>query len=245
MRDGSAMQEQLTWRDYSRPGATLASGVTAGFVCGVVIGGVGGRLAMLVLRLTSDPSLRGTQTDDGFTIGRFSSETLFLLGVTVGLGIVGGLFYLIVRSWIPRRGRVPAMTVYFGLVAGGSLIAPDGVDFAELSPLPLAIAMFVAIAAAYGAAMPWLAERMLAEGSAMRTRPWAWIAGLAPLILANIVGLLILLLSMVVLYTGRRVPVTVAAWRSPAATVIGRAFLVVTAALGGYKLLRDSIEILT
>ena len=41
---------------------------------------------MLLLRLTSDPALRGTQTDDGFTIGVFSTQTLFLLGVTAGLG---------------------------------------------------------------------------------------------------------------------------------------------------------------
>ena len=79
-----------SWRDLSRPGATLASGVSAGFVSGVLIGGVGGRLAMLLLRVTSDPSLHGLQTDDGFRIGRVSAETLFLLGVTAGLGMAGG-----------------------------------------------------------------------------------------------------------------------------------------------------------
>ncbi len=81
--------QRLTWQDLAPSGATLASGVSAGFISGVLIGGVGGRLAMLVLRLTSDPALRGAQTDDGFTIGVFSTETLFLLGVTAGLGIVG------------------------------------------------------------------------------------------------------------------------------------------------------------
>ena len=69
------------------PGATLASGVSSGFITGLLIGGVGGRLAMFLLRLTSDPALRGRQTDDGFTIGVFSTETLFLLGVTAGLGV--------------------------------------------------------------------------------------------------------------------------------------------------------------
>ena len=98
--DSRSMQ-RLQWRDLASPGATLASGVTAGFACGLLIGGVGGRLAMLVLRLTSDPALRGVKTDDGFTIGRFSTETIFLLGVTAALGIAGGLFYLIVRGWIP------------------------------------------------------------------------------------------------------------------------------------------------
>jgi hypothetical protein len=91
MRDGSAMR-RLTWQDLASPGATLASGVSAGFISGLLIGGVGGRLAMFLLRLTSDPALRGAQTDDGFTIGVFSTETLFLLGVTAGLGILGGAF---------------------------------------------------------------------------------------------------------------------------------------------------------
>jgi hypothetical protein len=66
MRDGSAMK-QLTWQDLSSPGATLAAGVSSGSVAGLLIGGVGGRLAMFVLRLTSDPALRGAKTDDGFT----------------------------------------------------------------------------------------------------------------------------------------------------------------------------------
>ena len=179
MREGSAMR-RLTWQDLSSPGATLASGVSAGFLTGLLIGGVGGRLAMLLLRLTSDPALRGAKTDDGFTIGVFSTETLFLLGVTAGLGILGGLFYLIVRGWIPGRWRVVVMTVYVGLVGGAGLVKPDGIDFNALSPLPLAVAMFVAIAAAYGAVMPWLTERMLRDGSIMR-RGWTWIAGLLPL----------------------------------------------------------------
>ena len=244
MRDGSAMQP-LTWRDLDPPGATLASGVTSGFVCGLLIGGVGGRLAMFVLRLTSDPALRGLKTDDGFTIGVFSTETLFLLGVTAGLGILGGLLYLIVRGWIPKRWRVVVMTVYFGLVGGGGLLRPDGIDFTLLSPLPLAVAMFIAIPVAYGAAMPWLTEWLSREGSAMRRRRWAWIVGLLPLLLANIVGVLLLVVAFIVLLVRRSVPAIVADWRSPVGAWIGRALLLVTALASGAKLLRDSLEILS
>ncbi len=236
--------QQPTWRDLSSSGPTLASGVTGGFVSGLLIAGVGGRLAMLLLRVTSDPALHGVQTDDGFTIGRFSTETLFLLGVTAGLGILGGLFYLIVRGWIPERRRVVVMTVFFGLVGGGSLLRPHGIDFTELSPLRLAIAMFVAIPAAYGAVMPWLTERMLREGSAMRRRRWAWIAGLLPLVAANVVGVLVLAVAMLVWFVGRSSPVTIAAWRSGVTTWIDRALLVATAAAGGVKLVGDSLEIL-
>jgi len=134
--------ERLAFEDLREPGATLGAGVSAGFLAGVLIGGVGGRLAMLALRLTSDPSLHGVSTDDGFTIGRVSLQTLFLLGVTAGLGMAGGLFYLVVRRWIPSRWRIPLMTLFFALVGGAGLIGPSAVDFKRLLPLPLAVALF-------------------------------------------------------------------------------------------------------
>ena len=236
--------QRITWSDLPSPGATLASGVSSGFVSGLLIGGVGGRLAMLLLRLTSDPALHGATTDDGFTIGVFSAQTLFLLGVTAGLGILGGLFYLIVRGWIPDRRRVIVMMVFFGIVGGAGLLRPRGIDFTKLSPLPLAVAMFVAIPVAYGAAMPWLTERMLREGSAIRRGRWTWIAGLSPLAAANVVGVLVLLIALVVWYVGRSAPRTIAAWRSGVATWIGRALLVAAAVASGAKLVGDSLEIL-
>src|SRR5215212_860525 len=222
-----------SWRGLSRPGATLASGVSAGFVSGVLIGGVGGRLAMLLLRVTSDPSLHGLQTDDGFRIGRVSAETLFLLGVTAGLGMAGGIFYLVVRRWIGERWRVPLMTVFFALIGGAGVIRPSGVDFALLDPLPLAIALFVAIPAVYGALMTWMAERLIRDDSILRRRSWAWVAGLAPLALANFVGVLILIVAYALWALGRSAPGLYAAWRSRAATWLGRPALVVTAVTSG------------
>jgi hypothetical protein len=233
-----------TFRDLSAPGATLGSGVSAGFVCGVLIGGVGGRLAMLLLRVTSDPNLHGRLTDDGFTIGRVTSETLFLIGVTAGLGIAGGIFYLIVRRWIPERWRVPLMTLFFALVGGAGLIGPSEVDFTLLAPLSLAIALFVVIPAAYGAAMPWMTERLLREDSILRRRSWAWIVGLAPLLFANVVGLLILLVAFGVWTLGRAAPGLYAAWRSQVTMWLGRAALIVFAVTSGAGLVRDSLDIL-
>jgi hypothetical protein len=232
-------------RDLSGPGATLAAGVSGGFLPGVLIGGVGGRLAMLVLRLTSDPALRGAKTDDGFTIAVVSTQTLFLLGVTAGLGIAGGVFYLIVRGWLPDRGRVAMMSIFFGLVGGAGLVSADGLDFSRLSPLPLAVAMFIAIPVAYGAAMTWLTERMLREGSALRRGRRTWIAGLLPLIAANVVGVLILLVALLVTYVRDAAPIAIAAWGSRAATWIGRGLLTAAAAASGAKLISTSLEILS
>ena len=236
--------ERITLEDLRGPGATLGAGVSAGFVAGVLIGGVGGRLAMLALRVTSDPSLHGVSTDDGFTIGRVSLETLFLLGVTAGLGILGGLFYLVVRRWIPSPWRIPLMTLFFGLVGGAGVIGPSDVDFTLLSPLSLAVAFFVAIPAAYGAMMPWMAERLLREDSILRRGRWAWIVGLVPLVFANIVGALILLVALGVWAVGRSAPSLVEAWRSQVAMWLGRAALAAIAVASAAGLLRDGVDIL-
>jgi hypothetical protein len=231
-------------RDLSSPGATLAAGVSAGFVSGVLIGGVGGRLAMALLRVTSDPALRGALTDDGFTIGRISAETLFLLGVTAGLGMAGGIFYLVVRRWIPDRWRVPLMTLFFALVGGAGVIRPSEVDFTLLAPLSLAIALFVVIPAAYGAVMTWMVERLLRDDSILRRRSRAWIVGLAPLVLAHIVGLFILLVAFGVWALGRSAPSLYEAWRSKVATWLGRAALIAMAVTSGAGLVRDGLDIL-
>ena len=236
--------ERMTLQDLREPGATLGAGVSAGFLAGVLVGGVGGRLAMLALRLTSDPSLRGVPTDDGFTIGRVSLQTLFLLGVTAGLGMAGGLFYLVVRRWIPSPWRIPLMTLFFALVGGAGLIGPSAVDFSVLSPLPLAVALFVVIPAAYGALMPWIAERLLREDSILRRGRWAWIVGLVPLLFANIVGALVLLVALGLWAIGRSTPELVDAWRSKVVTWLGRAALVAVAVTSGSGLVRDAVDIL-
>ena len=136
------------------------------------------------------------------------------------------------------------MTVYVGLVGGAGLMSPDGIDFNALSPLPLAVAMFVGIAVAYGAVMPWLTERMLHDGSVMR-RGWTWIAGLLPLVAANVVGILVLVVAMLVLLVRRSAPSTIKAWHSRVATWIGRTLLAATAFISGANLVRDTLEILS
>ena len=138
---------------------------------GALIGGVGGRLAMFVLRITSDPSLHGLKTDDGFSIGRFSGETLFLVLVTAALGVMGGLVYLVARPWLPERWRAALTGVFGGIVGGALFISPDGLDFTRLDPLPLAIVMFIALPAIYGVAMSVFVERLLPSSSGVGSSP--------------------------------------------------------------------------
>jgi hypothetical protein len=120
-------------------------GAAAGALAGLLVGGIGGRLAMFVLRVTSDDSVRGIESDDGFTIGEFSASTGFLLAVTTVIGAAAGLVYVAARSFLPPHLRVWGFTVAAGLVGATLLIQADGVDFIVLEPQWLAVAFFVAI----------------------------------------------------------------------------------------------------
>jgi hypothetical protein len=224
----------------------VSAAAVAGSLTGAVVGGVGGRLAMFVLRLTSDPALRGLKTDDGFTIGTFSGATLFLVIVTTVLGIIGGLVYLVVRGWLPERGRPYLFGALTGIVGGATVIRPGGIDFTLLEPLGLAVAMFVVLPAAYGVATSLLAERFLADDSAFG-RSRAWIAGLVlllPLGFFGVVGLAVLALILAAVLLGRAAPAIASLWNSPPVAWIGRVGLVAIAIAWSTQLVRDAVEIL-
>ena len=128
----------VTWQDdLMTSTGPLSAGVVGGLVTGAVVGGIGGRLAMFVLRLTSDPSLHGAETDDGFIMGQISGATLFLLIVTSVLGVLAGVLYLAVRTWFPLRRRAALAGIFGGIVGGALLIRPGGTDFTLLDPCPL------------------------------------------------------------------------------------------------------------
>jgi hypothetical protein len=135
--------------------------VAAGATGGLLVGGVGGRLAMFVLRLTSPASLHGLESDDGFTIGRFSAATAFLLFLTAVLGVLVGLGYLVFRAVVPDRWRVPAFGALGGLVGGTAILHEDGIDFVLVRPQVLAVASFIAIPLLGALAIARLTDRWI------------------------------------------------------------------------------------
>jgi len=237
----------LTWKhDLKAKARRLSAVAAAGFLTGAAIGGIGGRLAMLVLRLTSDSALRGLETDDGFTIGILSGATLFLVVLTAIAGTVGGLAYLAVRAWVPERARPWLFGALTGVVGGALVIRPDGIDFTLLEPLWLAVVMFVALPASYGVAVSLLAERFLASDSAF-TGPWAWIAGpiaLLPLGIFGPAGLAVIALMVAAFFLNRSAPQIGSLWTSAPVAWIGRAGLAAVAVVAAASLLRDVTEIL-
>ena len=238
---------QVTWQqDLLASARRVSAGVVGGLATGALIGGVGGRLAMFVLRLTSDPALHGLKTDDEFTIGRFSGETMFLVLVTAGLGVIGGLVYLAVREWLPERWRAALAGLFGAIVGGAAFIRPDGIDFTRLDPLPLAIAMFIALPAIYGVAMSLFVERLLRSNSGAGGS-WGWLLGLLPLaafVTTGPLGLGLLLLMFGVWWVHRSVPDATTLWRSPTVVWIGRAILLAVTARGLVSLVADIDQIL-
>lgn len=162
----------------------LSATIIIGAATGAVIGGLGGRLAMRILFLTSDDAVRGLTSDDGFEIGRFTvGDTAGLVVVTSVIGVIAALIFLVAWPFVSRFGRttVPMMAVLYGVVGAAMMVHTDGVDFTVLEPVALAIALFVAICAGFGAVVAHLVGRAAADDGWPRASEW-WLLG-PPLIL--------------------------------------------------------------
>lgn len=127
--------------------------VVGGVPAGVLLVGVGSRLAMLVLRVTSPDRVRGVTSDDGFIIGRVTlAGTYNLLLLGAGVGIIGAGTYRMVAPWLigPNWFRRLTTGLAAGAVGGAMLVHADGIDFTLLGPTWLAIGLFVALPGLFG-----------------------------------------------------------------------------------------------
>ncbi len=142
-------------------------GAASGAIAGALVGGVGGRLAMLLLRLTSPDAVIGVTSDDGFEIGVVTFDTLQLVLAMAMLGGINGVLYAALRAAIPPRLRLPLWTVVAGALGGATIVHEDGVDFTLLEPAALAIVLFVLLPGAAAALVVALVERWSA------VEPWS------------------------------------------------------------------------
>jgi hypothetical protein len=153
-------------RDESVIAAFCASGVIAGAggaAAGLVWGGIGGRIAMRVVFLTSDERVRGLTSDDGFEIGTISVATMFLLIVTTIFGAFAGFGIGIIR--MVTSGPTWAVAIGTGLASasfvGAAIVHTDGVDFRLLDPLWLTVGLFLLLPGLWGATVVIVTERLL------------------------------------------------------------------------------------
>jgi hypothetical protein len=127
--------------------------IVAGIPYGVIVAGVGSRLAMLVLRLTSPERVIGLQSDDDFEIGRFTlAGTYNLLVLGAAFGLIGAVAYMLVARRLigPNWFRRVTVGLASGAVVGSMLVHSNGIDFTQLKPTWLAIGLFVALPAVFG-----------------------------------------------------------------------------------------------
>ena len=234
LEQGSAL---LEWA--RRIGAAIA----AGMISGLVVGGIGGRIAMFILRVTSSSRVNGIESDDGFRIGQISGATFFLLLITTALGAVGGLMYLFGRQWVPARWRVAVSGAFFGAVIGAGVIKPDGVDFSLLSPLWLAVVMFVLIAVAFGLVVSLLVERLLAREARQGLGWWVYLP-LPALLLGGPVAWVAIVVVWLAWAVGHTVPVVGRAWRSPVVLWVGRTVIAALVVVNALALAEDVTTIL-
>ena len=133
---------------------------------GVLVGGVGGRLAMGVLA-SLNPEDNGVISDDGFEIGRISlGGTAQLLLTSLQFGLIGALLYLALRTLAigPPWVRIASLTAG-GTVVFGALAIHDGVDFTLLEPSWLPVVLFLAIPLLYIPMVGRLIEHWLRPSS--------------------------------------------------------------------------------
>ena len=181
--------------------------LVAGIATGVLIAGIGSRLGMLLLRLTSPDSAIGIESDDGFIIGEVTlAGTYNLLMLGAAVGVVGAATYVLVTPWLlgPAWFRRFTVSVVAGAFVGSMVIHADGRDFAVLEPLWLAVGIFVGLPAIFGWVIGPVVDSVDRPGSWTRRgrRCWALPVGLAiafPLAMvpsAVVVGAVALLLPV-------------------------------------------------
>ncbi len=217
--------------------------VFAGLVVGVPVIGLGSRLVMFVLRLTSPESVVGATSDDGFTIGDFTlGGTYNLMMMGMGLGVLGAAAYLVVKPLLfgPSWFRRVATGIGAGLVVAPIVINADGADFVILEPTWLAIGLFVALPIVFGIAIGPVVDLIADRESATTARSRSWIL--------PIVALTAFPLSwFVVVWVAAGLAVCLAlrgtslarGIRTPAGHLVGQVVIVAIAGLGLSALLND------
>jgi hypothetical protein len=212
----------------------------AGAIAGFVVGGIGGRLAMLLLRLTSPDVVIGITSDDGFEIGVVSLQTLNLVFAMTMVGGVTGVFYGALRSAIPGRLRLPLWVTVWACFGGASIVHDDGVDFTLVEPALLSIVLFVALPGIGAGVVVLLVERW------QRAAPWRDRRLTALLVVASLASTFALIFAALVAAAAlllRRLPeLPRAGWAVLRVAV--PALLGLAAIVAGVDLLQESSRIL-
>jgi hypothetical protein len=238
--------EPLLVADRARPAGevlrrfvrSVAIAVSAGATAGVLVGGLGSRLAMRIMAATSGDQAQGAITEADQVVGRITvGGTLGLvIFVGIGFGSLAALLYLLVRRWLPWPAWLS------GLLFGVLLLAvfgrddpvdPDNPDFTILSPKWLAVVLFTLLLPLYGLVLGSLVARLEAAYPQLSARPKVLVA-YAPLVLfAPFFPVVVPLAAIALIAVGaQRLRPLARAWRSGVVDRIGHVALAVIGAVG-------------
>jgi len=145
----------------------IARGGIGGLAVGIVVGGLGGRVAMRLIALLI-PDSAGAFTENGNRIGDItlggSFGVIFFAGLFVGIFLA--VIWVVVSPWFPRSlglRVLAAIPLAIGLGAFG-VIQGSNTDFIVLGFDPSVIVVLLALVGLVGASMAivdaWLDERL-------------------------------------------------------------------------------------
>ena len=146
----------------------------AALIGGVLVLGVGGRLAMRLsgaMATLNDPGIRFALTGDGFRVGVITLED------SLGLVVFGGIFGSLIAAgyWALLKQHLPARRnlLYAGLAAaaigGNNFVKPDNVDFVILQPIALNVVLYPVLSALAGLAIVAIDHKLERGGFATGT----------------------------------------------------------------------------
>ncbi len=222
--------------------------IVGGIPFGVLVAGLGSRIAMFLLRITSPESVVGLRSDDDFEVGRFTvSGTYNLLALGAAVGFIGAGAYRLVGPRLigPMWFRRVTTGLAAGAVVGSLLVHADGIDFRLLKPTWFAIALFVALPALFAAFIGPAVDRVADENSWTRDGRRRW---MLPLVLLVMFPPMILVLpfataTVTALVMLKRIDLVQRVRSTMPYGLAVRALWLSVAMLGAFDLMNDITEI--
>lgn len=174
----------------------LASSCVAALITGLLVGGLGTRVAMRASAIVADGSRIGMLTENGNVVGAITTEGTLALLIFVGLaaGLSAGLLLFVLRTVLPGRFLPLWVSLVLLALASPLVIDPGNADFTIMGNRFLNVAMFTLLFPAFGFGSVWVAERF---DRWLLQRP---LVRLAPLTIAgSVLGAVFGILGLVVM----------------------------------------------
>ena len=150
----------------------------AGGISGLLALGIGTRLSMRLVALSSGTIGMGVRPESGAVPGEITADgTMFLLLAGTGIGAVLAVIIGVgLVRWLPREGRrrTAAVWALASWIPALGLIDPNNEDFALFGPTWFALLLFASCALGYGALLA-VGVRRTTSREQGRARP-VWIA---------------------------------------------------------------------